>query len=104
MCSTGLRCGGGCWWRWRRGCRGARRRLGLPWGERRGPPALTAAPVRLALLVYELAERNFPREELLALLTSPLVRLGQPGDSVPPHRLARWLREARVRDDAADDP
>ncbi len=78
-------------------------RLRLPWRERRGRPALPAPPVRLALSLYDLIERDFPREPLIALLCSRLVWLrAEPGEHLPGHVVARLLREAHVRDDASD--
>ncbi len=78
-------------------------RLRLPWRERRGRPALPAPPVRLALSLYELIERDFPREPLIALLCSRLVWLrAADGERLPGQVLARLLREAHVRDDASD--
>src|SRR5207302_1862808 len=72
-----------------------------PWRERRGRPALTAAPPQLALLVHELIERNFPQAALADLLSSPLVELCKRAN-LARHRVARRLREARVRDDSLD--
>ena len=88
-------------------------RAGVPWRERRGRPALAAAPVRLALALLELVEEDFPRESLIDLLCSRLLSLrgtpyvrGTPSDGVPenlpPQALARVLREAHVRDDASE--
>ena len=91
-------------------------RAGVPWRERRGRPALAAAPVRLALALLELVEEDFPREPLIDLLCSRLLSLrgtpepGTPYDGVPknlpknlpPQALARVLREAHVRDDASE--
>src|SRR5882672_9805659 len=86
-------------------------RAGVPWRERRGRPALAAAPVRLALALLELVEEDFPREPLIDLLCSRLLSLrGTPSDGVPenlpdrlpPRALARVLREAHVRDDASE--
>ncbi len=77
-------------------------RLDLPWRERRGRPALPSPPAQVALSLYDLLERNFPREPLAALLASPLLRL-ELGRQVKPHRAARHLREARARDDSRDD-
>src|SRR6266404_1773508 len=87
-------------------------RAGVPWRERRGTPALAAAPVRLALALLELVEEDFPREPLIDLLCSRLLSLrgtpepGTPYDGVPknlpPQALARVLREAHVRDDASE--
>ena len=88
-------------------------RAGVPWRERRGRPALAAAPVRLALALLELVEEDFPRESLIDLLCSRLLSLrgtpyvrGTPSDGVPenlpPQVLARVLREAHVRDDASE--
>lgn len=75
-------------------------RVGVPWRERRGRPALPAAPVRLALGLLELLEGDFPREAMIGLLSSRLLRMGEDGDRLPPQALARVLREAHVRDDA----
>src|SRR6267378_3915236 len=91
-------------------------RAGVPWRERRGKPALAAAPVRLALALLDLVEEDFPREPLIDLLCSRLLSLrgtpepGTPSDGVPknlpenlpPQALARVLREAHVRDDASE--
>ncbi len=77
-------------------------RLALPWRERRGRPALPSPPVQLALRILELPERNFPREELELLLSSRLLWLREEGDRLPAQALVRRLREAHVRDDAAD--
>jgi ATP-dependent helicase/nuclease subunit B len=78
-------------------------RLRLTWRERRGRPALPAPPIRLALSLYELLDRDFPREPLIALLCSRLIwlRSGE-GEHLPGHVVARLLREAHVRDDASD--
>jgi len=75
-------------------------RVGVPWRERRGRPALPAAPVRLALGLLELADGDFPREQMIALLSSRLLWMGEDGDRLPPQALARVLREAHVRDEA----
>lgn len=75
-------------------------RAGLPWRERRGRPALAAAPVRLALSLLDLVEDDFPRERLIDLLSSRLLWLGEDGDRLPPQALARTLREAHASDDA----
>src|SRR6267378_888669 len=91
-------------------------RAGVPWRERRGRPALAAAPVRLALALLDLVEEDFPRKPLIDLLCSRLLSLrgtpepGTPSDGVPkklpenlpPQALARVLREAHVRDDASE--
>ena len=86
-------------------------RAGVPWRERRGRPALAAAPVRLALALLELVEEDFPREPLIDLLCSRLLTLGTPVrgtpydgvlENLPPQALARVLREAHVRDDASE--
>jgi ATP-dependent helicase/nuclease subunit B len=77
-------------------------RAGVPWRERRGRPALAAAPVRLALALLELVEEDFPREPLIDLLCSRLLWMSQDGDRLPPQALARVLREAHVRDDASE--
>jgi RecB family exonuclease len=75
-------------------------RAGLPWRERRGRPALGAAPARLALSLLDLVEDGFPRERLIDLLCSRLLRLGEEGDTLPPQALARTLREAHAADDS----
>ncbi|HET9752604.1 MAG TPA: PD-(D/E)XK nuclease family protein, partial [Myxococcales bacterium] len=76
-------------------------RAAVPWRERRGRPALPAPPVRLALSLYDLVDRQFPREPLIELLCSRLLWLADPSDRLPPHVLARWLRKAHVADDAS---
>jgi superfamily I DNA/RNA helicase/RecB family exonuclease len=75
-------------------------RAGIPWRERRGRPSLSAAPVRLALSLYRLIEDDFPREPLIELLSTRLLRLRAEGETLPPQAVARVLREAHVRDDA----
>jgi len=75
-------------------------RAGIPWRERRGRPALPASPVRLALSLYELVERNFPREPLIDLLSTRLLWLRHDGETLPAQTLARTLRDAHLRDDA----
>src|SRR5260221_4140246 len=75
-------------------------RAGIPWRERRGRPALLAAPVRLALSLLELSGQDFPREALIDLLSSRLLFLREEGEHLPPQAIARVLREAHVRDDA----
>ncbi|HZR09036.1 MAG TPA: hypothetical protein VFA79_10670, partial [Myxococcales bacterium] len=75
-------------------------RAGVPWRERRGRPALEAAPVRLALSLLDLVEDEFPRERLIDLLSSRLLWLPEEGDKLPPQALARTLREAHAGDDA----
>ena len=77
-------------------------RLGIPFRERRGRPALPAAPVRLALSLLDLPEQDFPREALIDLLSSRLLFLREDGERLPPQALARCLREAHVRDDQTD--
>jgi RecB family exonuclease len=77
-------------------------RVGIPWRERRGRPALPAAPVRLALSLLELVEQEFPREALIDLLSSRLLWMREEGEHLPPQAVARVLREAHVRDDATD--
>jgi hypothetical protein len=77
-------------------------RLGIPWRERRGRPALPAAPVRLALSLLDLPEQDFPREPLIDLLSSRLLWMREEGERLPPQVVARCLREAHVRDDATD--
>jgi len=81
---------------------GALDRLGIVWRERRGRPALAAPPVQLALSLYELLERSFPREPLAALLTSRQLWLLEPGERAPHEAVARRLRQARVRDALSD--
>jgi len=73
-------------------------RLGIPWRERRGRPALPAPPVRLALSLLELVEDEFPRERLVDLLSSRLLWMREEGEHLPAHVLARVLRRAHVRD------
>jgi RecB family exonuclease len=77
-------------------------RMGVPWRERRGRPALPAPPAQLALSLYELCERRFPRGGMEALLCSRLLWLAEEGERLPGQALARRLREAHVRDDASD--
>ncbi len=77
-------------------------RLGIPWRERRGRPALPAPPVQLALRILGLLERHFPREELEQILSSRLLWLPDRGRPLPPQAALRRLREAHVRDDALD--
>jgi ATP-dependent helicase/nuclease subunit B len=77
-------------------------RLSLPWRERRGRPALPAPPAQLALRLLELVERDFPREELAAILGSRLLWMREPSDALWPHEIARWLRAAHVRDDVSN--
>src|SRR5437660_589338 len=75
-------------------------RVGIPWRERRGRPALPAPPVQLALRILGLVERRFPREELEQVLSSRLLWLPDHGHPMPPQAALRRLREAHVRDDA----
>src|SRR5207245_1466669 len=75
-------------------------RVGVPWRERRGRPALPVPTVRLALSLLELIDQDFPREPLIDLLSSRLVWLAEDGDRLPPAALARVLRESHARDDA----
>jgi RecB family exonuclease len=77
-------------------------RLSLPWRERRGRPALPAPPAQLALRLLELVERDFPREEMAAVLGSRLLWMREPSDALWPHEIARWLRAAHVRDDVSN--
>ncbi|MGZ6125326.1 MAG: hypothetical protein ACXWLR_10235, partial [Myxococcales bacterium] len=63
-------------------------RAGVPWRERRGRPALGAAPVRLAISLLDLVEDDFPREPLIDLLCSRLLWLREEGDALPPQALA----------------
>src|SRR5712671_2021118 len=66
-------------------------RLGIPWRERRGRPALPAAPVRLALSLLEMVEQDFPREPLIDLLSSRLLWMRQESEHLPPQAVARCL-------------
>jgi ATP-dependent helicase/nuclease subunit B len=75
-------------------------RVGVPWRERRERPALSAAPVRLAVSLLDLVEAGFPREPLVDLLCSRLLWISEDGDRLPAQALARVLREAHVRDEA----
>ena len=75
-------------------------RAGVPFRERRGEPALQAPPVRLSLSLLELLEDDLPRERLIDLLCSRLLRLEEDADRLPPQALARTLREAHAVDDA----
>jgi RecB family exonuclease len=75
-------------------------RTGVPCRERRGRPALQAPPIRLALSLLELVEDDLPRERLIDLLCSRLLRLEEEGDRLPPQALARTLRQAHAIDDA----
>src|SRR5205085_10784101 len=75
-------------------------RVGIASRERRGRPALPAAPARLALSLLDLADDEFPREPLIDLLSSRLLWLAEDGERLPPQVLARVLREAHVRDDS----
>ncbi len=77
-------------------------RLGIPWRERRGRPALSAPPLQLALRVLDLPARQFPREDLEQVLSSRVLWLPDHGRPLPPQAAVRWLREAHVRDDALD--
>jgi hypothetical protein len=73
-------------------------RYRVPVVERRGASPLEATPVRIALGLYNLVDENLPRERVIALLSSRYVAGGADGPSgyLPPHRLARVLREAGV--------
>src|SRR5712691_1661792 len=73
-------------------------RYRVPWRERRGRPALSSPPVRLALSMLDLAEQSLPREALIELLSSRLLWMREEGDRLPPQALARVLRQAHVRD------
>src|SRR5205807_728435 len=77
-------------------------RLGIPWRERRGRPALPAPPLQLALRILGLAERHFPCTELEQVLSSRLLWLPDHGRALSPQAVVRWLREAHGRDDALD--
>lgn len=77
-------------------------RAGLPWRERRGRPALPSPPIQLALRLFDLSERAFPRDELAAVLGSRLLWMREGQERVRPHEIARWLRAAHVRDDASN--
>jgi RecB family exonuclease len=72
---------------------------GVPLRDARGRAAVAATPVRLALSLYDLVENHFPREPLIELLGSRLLRLGADGERLSGQLLARTLREAGVRDD-----
>ena len=75
---------------------------GVPWRERRGRPALAAAPVRLALSLLDLVERGIPREGLIELFSSRLLWLAEERERLPPHALAGILRAAHARDDLSE--
>jgi len=77
-------------------------RCGIRWRERRGRPALQAPAVRMLLSLPELAADDFPREAVIALLSSRLLWMREQGERLPPQALARRLRQAHVRDDASD--
>ena len=77
-------------------------RIGIPWRERRGRPALPAPPLQLALRILDLSERHFPREDLEQVLASRLLWLADNGRSLPAQAALRRLREAHVRDDSLD--
>jgi RecB family exonuclease len=75
-------------------------RYDVPVAARRRAAATEAPPVRLALGLYELVEERIAREPLIALVRSRYVAGGVDGPRgwVPPHRVARALREAGVGD------
>ena len=77
-------------------------RVGVSWRERRGRPALPAAPLQLALCILGLLERHFPCAELEQVLSSRLLWLPDHERALPPQAVVRWLREAHVRNDALD--
>ncbi|HKC59397.1 MAG TPA: PD-(D/E)XK nuclease family protein [Myxococcales bacterium] len=77
-------------------------RMGVPWRERRGRPALPAPPLQLALRILGLPERRFPREDVEQVLSSRLLWLPDHGRPLPAQAAVHWLREAHVRDDALD--
>lgn len=76
-------------------------RAGIRWRERRGRPALSTAPVRLALSLIDLVEQDFPREPLIDLLCSRLLEMREGGDQLPAQALAHRLRQAHARDEKA---
>jgi len=73
----------------------------IPWRDRRGLPALEAPPVAVALALLRAAERDFPREELGAVLLSRYVAGGVEDEAgyLPPREVVRLLRESASRDD-----
>lgn len=54
-------------------------------------------PLSLPLQIYELLQQGLPREGLLAVMTSPYLRLPLPQDAADAGALARALRGAGVR-------
>lgn len=76
---------------------------GIPWRDRRGPLAVEAPPIRVALALVEAAERGVPRESLAEILTSRYVQGGVPAEGeapfVPARDVVEALREAASRDD-----
>lgn len=54
-------------------------------------------PLSLPLQIYELLQQGLPREGLLAVMTSPYLRLPLPEDAADAGALARALRGAGVR-------
>jgi len=82
--------------------RHALERYQVPVAERHAAPAASAAPVRIALELYAAVEERLPRERLIALLSSRYLAGGaeSPDGWLPPHRVARALREAGATDAA----
>ncbi len=61
------------------------------------PRAELPPPLSLPLQIYELLEQGLPREGLLAVITSPYMRLPLPEEAADAGALARALRGAGVR-------
>jgi RecB family exonuclease len=83
--------------------REALERYDVPVADRRAAPAAAAPPVRLALELGFAVDERLPRERLIALLSSRYVAGGVATESgwLPPHRVARALREAGATEAAA---
>src|SRR2546428_1866819 len=64
-------------------------RVGAPWRERRGRPALPIPSVRLALSLLGVIGQEFPRQPLIGLLSSRLGWLAEGGGRLPPAAPAR---------------
>ena len=77
-------------------------RIGVPWRDRRGRPALPAPPLQLALRILALPDRHFRCEDVEEILASRLLWLPDRGRALPSQVALRWLRQAHVRDDALD--
>lgn len=82
-------------------------RYGVPVATRPGRPALSSVPLRLVLRLGDLCDEEVPREELIALVSSRYVDGWIPAagelPAIAPHRIARALREAGVRDDRPEE-